>query len=211
MKKILIPILCVAALASCNNTPEGAATTTNTTQQASTATGDLYNVDATTSQVGWEGTGVGHGHTGAFKLNNGTLNVADGNIVAGSFEINIGSLDNTDIKDGSKKDLIGHLLSADFFEAAKYPTAKFVITKCEALTDTNKHTHNISGNLTLKDSTTNVTFPATINASATDVTATAKFVIDRTKWGMSYGNDKSLKDKFISPEVGITLNIVAKK
>jgi polyisoprenoid-binding protein YceI len=211
MKKLLLPIICIATLASCNNTPEGATSTTATKQEASTATGDAYKIDAATSTVGWEGTGVGHGHTGTFKLNSGSLSVADGNIAAGEFEVNIGSLDNADIKDSTKKDLIGHLLSVDFFDAAKYPTAKFVVTKCEAIKDSKEGTHNISGNLTLKDSTTNVTFPATINSTATDVTANAKFVIDRTKWGMSYGNDKSLKDKFISPEVGITLNIVAKK
>jgi polyisoprenoid-binding protein YceI len=211
MKKVLLPIACIALLASCNSTPEGASTTTTSTQEASKATGDAYTIDATTSQVGWEGTGVGHGHTGSFKLNNGALNIADGNIASGNFEINIGSLDNADIKDGSKKDLIGHLLSADFFDAAKYPTAKFVVTKCEALAGDSNATHTVSGNLTLKDSTTNVTFPAKVTVSPTEVSAKAKFVIDRTKWGMSYGNDKSLKDKFISPEVGIMLDIKAKK
>ena len=37
----------------------------------------------------------------------------------------------------------------------------------------------------------------------------ANFNIDRTNWGLSYGNDKSLGDKYIRPEVNIGLNIVA--
>jgi polyisoprenoid-binding protein YceI len=200
----------IAFLVSCGNSPEGAKTETAEATTAAAATGTSYTVDAATSTVGWEGNGVGHGHAGVFKLNNGSLSVADGKISAGNFEINIGSMDNTDAGD-KKKDLIGHLLSPDFFDAAKYPTAKFAVTACEVLTGDSNGTHKISGNLTLKDSTKNVTFPAKVTATADAVTATAKFVIDRTTWGMSYGNDKSLKDKFISPEVGITLNINAKK
>ncbi|MBK8352856.1 MAG: YceI family protein [Saprospirales bacterium] len=68
----------------------------------------------------------------------------------------------------------------------------------------------VSGNLTLKDSTKNVSFPAVIIVTETEVTANANFNIDRTQWGMSYGNDKSLKDKFISPEVNIAIDIKAK-
>jgi polyisoprenoid-binding protein YceI len=213
IKQLITPIVAIALMTSCGNTPEGAQTTTNTTQEAAAAstTDVAFSIDTTTSKVGWEGTGVGHGHTGSFKLNNGSLSIANGNISAGSFEMNIGSIDNADIKDGSKKDLIGHLLGADFFDAAKFPTSKFVITSCKPLTGDSNATHQISGNLTLKDSTTNVTFPAKVTVTDATVSAKAKFVIDRTKWGMSYGNDKSLKDKFISPEVGITLDINAKK
>jgi polyisoprenoid-binding protein YceI len=69
----------------------------------------------------------------------------------------------------------------------------------------------VSGNLTLKDSTKNVSFPANITVTETEITAKANFNIDRTQWNMSYGNDKSLKDKFISPEVNIKLDIKATK
>jgi polyisoprenoid-binding protein YceI len=211
MTKTLLMIGAIALLASCNNSPEGAKTETAEATTAATATGTNYTIDAATSTVGWEGNGVGHGHKGIFKLNNGSLSAADGNISAGNFEINIGSLDNTDDAGDKKKDLIGHLLSPDFFDAAKFPTAKFAITACEALTGDSTATHKISGNLTLKDSTKNVTFPAKVTLAGDAISATAKFVIDRSTWGMSYGNDKSLKDKFISPEVGIELNINGKK
>jgi polyisoprenoid-binding protein YceI len=213
MKKILIPIVAISLLASCAGSQEGAESTTSAKQEASATSKDgaNYGVDVATSSVGWSGSGVGHGHTGTFKLDSGILNIANGNIASGNFEINVASLDNTDITDGSKKDLLGHLLSADFFDATKYPTAKFVVTNCEAVSNDSTATHKISGNLTLKDSTINVSFPAMVSVSETEVSAKAKFVIDRTKWGMSYGNDKSLKDKFISPEVGITLDIKAKK
>jgi hypothetical protein len=41
--------------------------------------------------------------------------------------------------------------------------------------------------------------------------ADADFNIDRTQWGIVYGNDKSLGDKFIRPEVNIKLHIEANK
>ena len=37
--------------------------------------------------------------------------------------------------------------------------------------------------------------------------AEADFNINRTDWGITYGNDQSLGDKFIKPEVNIKLNI----
>ncbi len=211
MKHLILTIATAFLFASCGNTPEGAKTETAEAGTEAKATGTTYNVDVTNSTVGWTGKAVGHGHTGIFKLNNGTLSVENGNITAGNFEINIGSLDNTDDAGDKKKDLIGHLLSPDFFDGAKYPTAKFAVTACEALTGDTNGTHKISGNLTLKDSTKNVTFPAKVNVTETGLTADAKFVIDRSTWGMSYGTDKSLKDKFIAPEVGITLKLSATK
>jgi polyisoprenoid-binding protein YceI len=107
--------------------------------------------------------------------------------------------------------LLGHLLSGDFFEATKYPTSKFEITACEAVTGDANTTHKISGNLTLKDSTKNVSFPAKVDLTDAGLKTTADFNIDRTQWGLFYGNDKSLGDKFIYPEVKITLNISATK
>ncbi|MBK8329991.1 MAG: YceI family protein [Bacteroidetes bacterium] len=85
------------------------------------------------------------------------------------------------------------------------------MTNCTALTNDSNATHTFSGNLTLKDSTKNVTFPAKVTMNDATITAVADFNIDRTQWGLFYGNDKSLGDKFIYPEVKIKLNINAKK
>jgi len=119
-------------------------------------------------------------------------------------------------KDKKSTDLEGHLKSADFFDVAKSPAAKFVITKVEAfsgqatalLADPN---YLISGNLTLKDSTLNVTFPAKVQVTASAVNATAKFVIDRTAWGINYKAEGSPENWIISKDVEIGLTISAKK
>jgi polyisoprenoid-binding protein YceI len=211
MKNILmITILgSVGALSSCNGGAEGEKSTTTATQEVAAATGKAMSVDAATSQLIWEGSAVGHGHKGAFPITTGSLNVENGNITGGNFEINVKGISTSDAKGKDATDLIGHLSSPDFFDAAKFPTAKFAITKVEALKDSVNNA-TISGNLTLKDSTVNVTFPAKVVATDSNVSANAKFVIDRSKWGMKYGADKSLGDKFISPEVGITISLMAK-
>ena len=109
-----------------------------------------------------------------------------------------------------------HLKSADFFDVAKAPTAKFVITKVEPYTaaagaslvvDPN---YLISGNLTLKDKTLNVTFPAKVEVTPSAVTASAKFVIDRSAWGINYKTEGSPENWMISKdvEIGLTLNAV---
>ena len=63
----------------------------------------------------------------------------------------------------------------------------------------------------MKGVTKSVTFPAIVKATPEALLAQANFNINRTDWGLVYGNDKSLGDKFIRPEVNIALNIAAKK
>lgn len=213
MKKIAVLALAAATFASCNNSSENKAETTEK-QTAAAAEGTSYTVDST-STVGWTGTKPTGSHTGTFKVQSGSLSVKDNVLTGGSFVININSLNNADLAADadSKGKLEGHLKSPDFFDAAKFPTAKFEITKVEANTDTAKKdiTHIISGNLTLKDSTKNVTFPAKITVDAAKVSAVADFSIDRTQWGMSYKGPNNPQDWVISKEVGIKLNITASK
>ncbi|MFM2386421.1 MAG: hypothetical protein RL660_1178 [Bacteroidota bacterium] len=212
MKNFILLAAASVVLYSCGESVSGDKATTQEAQAASTTTAGAatYNVDGATSKLAWAGTGVGHGHNGTFKISNGTLNVDGGKITAGTFDIDVKSMAASDVQGEEAKKLIGHMLSDDFFKAEKFPTAKFVITSVAEAKDSNANA-TISGNLTLLDSTVNVTFPANVTTSDAGVSAKAKFVIDRTKWGMKYGNDKSLGDKFISPEVGIELDINAKK
>lgn len=211
MKQTILALATLAFLASCQSAPEGETAQTADTQQAAAASGTGFKVDVTQSAVGFLGTKPVGTHSGEFKLSEGSLSVENGNISGGSFMINVKSMRITDKDTAYSGKLLGHLLSGDFFEAEKYPSAKFEITACEAITGDSAATHKISGNLTLKDSTKNVSFPAKVELSETALKANASFNIDRTQWGLFYGNDKSLGDKFIYPEVKITLNIAANK
>jgi polyisoprenoid-binding protein YceI len=219
MKKSFVLIVAgIALFAACKEAPKADQAVTDEKKDASAAVGANFAVDTIVSEVGWVGTKPTGRHDGILKLTGGDISVKDGAITGGSFNISISSLQVKDLAAGQGKEkLEGHLLSPDFFDAAKYPSAKFVITGVEKFDSTKAAgqtllpgaTHTISGNLTLKDSTKNVTFPAKVSITADKVTTEANFNINRTDWGMKYGNDQSLGDKFIKPEVNIRLNIAA--
>lgn len=211
MKKLLIALSALTFLAACQESTTADEAKTENSQEVAAAIGATYNADLGASKVSFVGSKPVGTHSGDFKLSSGSLTVENGNITSGSFVIDLNSMVITDKDTAWTGKLKAHLLDKDFFETSKYPTAKFEITKCEALSGDSLSTHTISGNLTLKDSTQNVTFPAKVTVSETDVNAAAKFSIDRTKWGLFYGNDKSLGDKFIYPEVEVSLNIMGKK
>jgi polyisoprenoid-binding protein YceI len=216
-QQFLVVSIALATLASCTNAPEADKAATSDKQEVGAADGATYAADLNLSSVSFIGTKPTGQHSGEFALTDGNLVVKDGSVTGGKFTINIGSLKITDKDTAGANNLKGHLLSPDFFDAGKYGTASFEITGAEVYDSTKMKsllpgaTHLISGNLKLKDSTKNVTFPAQVSVTGEGVTAIADFNIDRSNWGLSYGNDKSLGDKFIRPEVNIKLKLAANK
>jgi polyisoprenoid-binding protein YceI len=207
---IFSAIVSTTLFVSCANTPDGAKSTTSDTKEAAALTGNIYKIDMASSHLNWEGTGVGHGHKGSFPIISGELSANEKSIVGGNFQIDVKGIATTDLKGKEASELIGHLLSKDFFESEKYPQAKFSITSV-APNESADGNVTISGNLTLKDSTKNVSFPAKVTMAANEITADAKFTIDRTQWGMYYNSEKSVGDHFISPSVGISIQLKAAK
>ncbi len=220
MKHILksIIVLSLVSTAACNDAPKADEAQTAEAQQVQEApVGTNYAVDNQKSTLSWIGTKPVGKHDGIFPISTGTLSVADNNITGGRFDIDMANLKVLDGGKGNEK-LQGHLKSGDFFDVTKYPNAKFEITSVAAGVATDPKdlvmknaTHTVTGNLTLKDSTKSVTFPAKVSMNGNSLIADADFNIDRTQWGIVYGNDKSLGDKFIRPEVNIKLHIEANK
>lgn len=210
MKKIVYSLLTVFFIASCAEAPKGDAAATTNAQTATAGTGETYIV-APESTIEYYGATPSHGHKGSFNVSEGSLMVDKGSLTGGRFTIDLTKTNILDADTNNAYKLVQHLMSDHFFDIAKYPTATFEITGVEAVTGNDKVSHNVSGNLTLKDSTKNVVIPAMISMQDGSLTATAAFTIDRTDWGMTYGNDKSLKDKFIYPKVEMNLNLKATK
>ncbi len=174
----------------------------------------VNNVDIKTSSIGWVGTKPTGQHNGTFKVKNGRITTKEDKIVGGEFVIDIKSLSVDDLEGDNAANLKGHLLSDDFFKASSFPEAKFVVTDVNVIKDADADkakfkgaTHNVKGNLTLLGVTKNIAFPARLFVSNKDIKVEADFNINRADWGISYGNDKSLGDKFIRPEVNIKLDI----
>jgi polyisoprenoid-binding protein YceI len=202
---------------ACADAPKGDQATVTVEQEvASTATGQAFTVDTAASSVRFIGNGVGKNHPGTFRLSNGALSVADGKVAGGRFTINMASMQVEQPEELFQTKLKGHLLSPDFFDVAKWNSATFEVTEVKPYTATGSDSSVIaganalvSGNFTLKDATKNITFPAKMDVSGNTLTAQANFDIDRTQWGIRYGNDQSLGDKFVSETVNIQLNLKA--
>ncbi len=216
----LTAAVAVMAMASCgsNATEAGAADSTLSATEGSAT----YTITPT-SVLGWKGTKiVGEGaHAGTIAMTNGTISMENGNITAGTVTIDMKNIVVTDsgMADEYKQKLIGHFSADDFFNTEKFPTSKFEITGSEAKVD-GAYTHVISGNLTLRDSTKNISFPATVAVTETGLTAVGTATINRLDWGVNYDKDKmslteklqaSAKNGIVSKDMEITFNITATK
>jgi polyisoprenoid-binding protein YceI len=224
MKNKLFSIFPIGAVAmaflisSCNQAPRGDEATITEKQEAVEATGTSYAVDTAESVVKFTGHGVGKNHPGNFKLASGHVHVKNNEVTGGDFVIDIKSLDMDQREQMFQEKLKPHLLSGDFLDVDKFGTAKFEITKIEPYKANQEDSSivdganfHISGNLTLKDVTKNITFPARIELNHNTLRGLANFDIDRRDWQINYGNDKTLGDKFISETVNIELDLKAKK
>ena len=194
-------------LGACTDAPESdKAETTDAVNVDQTVAGAAYTVNTNESKIEWIGTKVSGYHEGEIKLKDGQLMVSENNLVGGNFVIDMPTIAVTgpeDVDEESNQKLLGHLKSADFFEVEKHPEATFEITSVTPFTGTVQDstdarqasiseykvtdpTHTISGNLTIKEITKNVTFPAKVSVTDNSVDALAKFNVDRTQWNVVY-------------------------
>ncbi|MEN0002546.1 MAG: YceI family protein [Bacteroidota bacterium] len=215
---ILAAFRFLISFAACNNAPSGEKAATGeaveTAPAETTASAVTFAVNTNESKVNWIGAKLlGDQHSGFIKLREGALQVEGGQLVGGSFVIDMNSLENTDMNPGEgKEDLEGHLKNNDFFEVETYPTGKFEVTSLAAVEGREDATHTITGNLTLKDITKSITFPAKVSVSDASIEAvTPQFVIDRTQWNVMYGAGVLglAKDKIIKDEVALQINLMA--
>lgn len=128
---------------------------------AATEAATVYAVNTTSSVINWVGkkSFIPDQHNGTIKLSSGKLALENGKLVAGEFEIDMNSIVDEDLKkEDMNAKLVGHLKSDDFFAVETYPTAKFEITNVEVLEGNPSATHNITGNLTMRGTTKEITF-----------------------------------------------------
>ena len=208
----------VALIVACEKAPKGDDAKISDKEQAVAATGTAFMVDTAESYVKFTGNGVGKNHPGKFKLNSGGVTVDNDSLSGGTFVIDINSMNMEQQGKDIKEKLRPHLLSGDFFDAAKFGSATFEITNVMPWEPKDGEKSlveganlSISGNLKIKDVTKNITFPARLDLDGNTLKAKANFDIDRSQWQMNYGNDKTLGDKFISEKVNIELHLEAKK
>lgn len=169
-------------------------------------------VDTKASSIEWTAGKVGGSHNGTIQLASGSLSFVGKNLKSGSFGIDMSTIAISDLKGNSNQNLLNHLKGDDFFSVAKNPASTFAITKVSpAGTDR----VNITGNLTIKGITNEISFPASVKRVKNTVAAVAKGVkIDRTKYEIKYRSKNffgDIGDKAIDDEFELSINLVAKK
>lgn len=212
MKKFLLPAL--FAVAVLGTAPVAVAQTAAATK---TAAGTTYKLQPQLSTLGWEGKAVTHGHNGTIQFTSGDLVVKGKTVVGGSAIVDMKTIKATDITDAEKQgQFVGHMSSADFFDAAKFPTATFKIVSIAPIKGAAADAVNstITGDMTIKGVTNRISFPAKVGVKDGVAAATGKVTIDRTKFGLKYGSKsffESIGDKAIYDEFDLTFNVIAKQ
>lgn len=209
---------------------------TTDAQEIVETVGSTLTIDTSSSKVDWRGYKPAGQHDGFIPVTSGELVIDGEAITGGKFVFDITGLKIQDIEesDDSYEKLFSHLQSNDFFDAENYPEAMFEVTsintysKGDQIVDneefvtentpkkaseliTETPTHWISGNLTMRGTTKNIKFPAVVGINDGVVSAQAGFNIDRTNWGLMYGDESTAidkaKDKFIYNTVTINFDI----
>lgn len=210
MKKSLVLFSsALLILSSCVSNPEGEkAETSDATEISASAEGKSLAIDTAASELKWHGKKVSGEHYGVVDIKSGQLLVTEeGKIAGGDFVIDMNSIDVQDMDPGEFRDkLTGHLKSADFFDVENHGEATFAITEVKEGATANDLT--VSGNLTIRGTTKNITF----NASASELSAEsaqieADFNIAREDWGVNYSGKQ---DDLISKEINFKIKLVAK-
>jgi len=207
--------MCAASLlsaASCDNNPAKDKPRAETTEPAATkaaaansaaqgATG-TYKFSSQDSKIAFVGSKVTGKHDGAFGTFTGTLTLVDGDPLKSTVKAEI----DTDSISSDNPKLTGHLKSADFFDTAKFPKARFTSTSVRPRFD--RGTHDVTGNLELHGVTKSITFPATLRTTPEQVDLDAEFAINRKDFGIVY---PGMPDDLIKDDVLIRLTVRSKK
>lgn len=236
MKKLsllaLIAVFGMVAFSSCKNekATDTPAEETEVTQTVPAdqplgnvqVNGERYSIDSNSGQISWFASKVGGQHNGTIAIKEGVLGVDNGQITGGSFIIDMSTIDVRDLDGEWKMKLENHLKGLDegkedhFFNVAKYPTARFDITKVTDLEGNENANKMVYGDLTIKGITNPVGMTAmvTIDESGTIHVQANKISLDRTKWNVNYNSKKifaDLQDNIIHDEFKLDFEFKATK
>ncbi len=171
-----------------------------------------YKIDTNASVVNWVGYKVTGKHTGTVKVKSGNLSFDNGSLTGGTIEMDMTSINCTDLEGEWAGKLVGHLKSDDFFGVNNFPASKLTITR--AIPQDTKGNYKVIGNLTIKETTKEVKFLATATEANGIINATGSLKVDRSDFNVKYGSGSffdGLGDKTIYDEFDLQFTVVAKK
>lgn len=204
IRKLTILSALAIGLISCggNETKHEAAAEAKTETHAPEAAEKAYTVNIEQSKIDWKGEMLGaYSHNGDLKLKSGSITVKGQDVLKGSFEVDLTTINPTDenySEEHPKANLIGHLGSDDFFSTEKFPTASFVVKSSEAGT--------VKGDLTIKGVTKEASITdVKIEETESGLAASGTLVFNRQDFGVSYAS--TMKDMVLSDDISLSISL----
>jgi polyisoprenoid-binding protein YceI len=164
------------------------------------------------SKITWLGKKVTGEHTGTINILSGGLQFNEDKLVGGPFDIDMTSIENTDLENEEyNQKLVGHLKSDDFFGVEKYPKASLKITDLE---QKNASKYHVKGDITIKGITKSIEFPVEVSLLDSKIVASAAITVDRSEFNVRYGSGSffdGLGDKMIYDDFRLDVTVVASR
>ena len=172
---------------------------------------ETYQISQENSTIEWVGEKVSGAHSGYINLQNAFFLFEEEKFVGGEFNIDMNSIKCTDIENPKyAAKLEEHLKDPDFFNSSKYPNSNFKITNI--IFDGTSYI--ITGDITIKEITQEIKFPAQFENDGDLFHANALLKIDRTKHDIKYGSGSffdDLGDRMIYDEFTLKIHLQGSK
>lgn len=168
------------------------------------------NIDTEKSVIKWTGSKLFqfNEHYGTVKFSKGTVLWSGDMVMGGYFETDMKSIVNTDGKYNEM--LVSHLKNEDFFDVENHPIAQLKIVQAYYV---DYKQISVEALLTIKEITHPINFRMSVEERDQIYVFKSKFVIDRTRWGISYeskGILGSVKESIISDAIGFEVVLITK-
>ena len=165
-----------------------------------TTSGTQHKVDTKQSKLSCIGAKITAEHPIIFHEYEASISVDNGAVNAVSYTANMSKIE------ADHPRLTEHLLNEDFFWVEKFPTSTFSSSAIVEGAEGEGMTHTVTGDLTIRGVTKQISFPAAIAVNETQATANTEFVINRHDFGVTY---KGRKDDLIKDNVLLQVQFTA--
>jgi polyisoprenoid-binding protein YceI len=169
---------------------------------------ETLKLDTKLSTITWvgeymKGGAFDHSHEGTVVFNSGSVEVADGLIKSGSFELDMNSIYETNAPMGEelRVDFVEHMKSDEYFDVKKFPTATVTLTECTK--------DQINGTMKVKGIEMPFKAPVTIESDSTSMKISGDFSLSFEPFkiqGIGKGNEPEYVSPNVKFNIGLKLN-----